>query len=615
MPFFSEETLQAVRSIPLYDIVRTRVELTRSGRNWKGLSPFSQEKTPSFYVLTEKNFFKCFSSGLAGDGIRFVQETEKLTFPEAVEALAERFSIPVRYASGDGPDPETRSLRQELFDIHDYARDYFHQAFLADHPVSESVRKYWIEDRGFSLDLAKEFHIGLSPPKTSRLMDILLDKGFSAKAIAESGLYHTGRSPRDPRSWFPVFRGRLMVPIRDHQRRVVAFTARQLDVTPKDHGSWKAKYINSPETLIFKKGQLLFNLDRASEAVGGAGRILLVEGQLDALRSWDCGLKETVAPQGTAVTEEQMNLVKRYTDHLDVLLDSDEAGLKAVLRLLPMAFKSRLQVRAIRLPEGADPDDFLRERGSRGLEDLTHQSGITFAGQSLLGDGEASPEDRAEVLASLFKILSACPSAVVREGYFEEAVVAAGVSRQAALEDYRRFQARETQTPSIGEGNPEKTGTKPPQTLTNPEADLLWAVSQNVAWADSLAQVIDHQWIRSSTVEGKLLSRILAQTEVDHIESTDDIQFLLETDEERDCFSGLVVDERPEFNMMTFVNQTLQSLARRFCRARINEIEQKISTYGHKPQDWTHVMNLKKEQQDLKRQLVNGPFPEIASPA
>jgi DNA primase len=615
MPFFSEETLQAVRSIPLYDIVRTRVELSRSGRNWRGLSPFSQEKTPSFYVLTEKNFFKCFSSGLAGDGIRFVQETEKLTFPEAVEALAERFSIPVRYASGEGPDPETRSLRQELYDIHDYARDYYHQALLADHPMSESVRQYWIKDRGFSLELAKEFQVGFSPPKASRLMDILLDKGFSTKALAESGLFHTGRTPQDPRSWFPVFRGRLMIPIRDHQRRVVAFTARQLDLTPKDHGSWKAKYINSPETLIFKKGQLLFNLDRASEAVSEAGRILLVEGQLDALRSWDCGLRETVAPQGTAVTEEQMNLIKRYTDHLDLLLDSDEAGLRAVLRLLPLAFQSRLQVRVIRLPEDEDPDDFLRQKGAAGITGLVHESGIEFAGKALLGTGPPSPEDRSRVLSSLFKILSACPSAVVREGYFDEAVAATGVSRKAALEDYRRFQADESRTAAPTERNSAKNGTKPSQTLTNPEADLLWAVSQNVAWAHPLAQVIDHQWISSTTVEGKLLSRILAQTEVDHIEGTDDIQFLLETDEERDCFSRLVVDDRPEFDMVTFVNQTLTSIARRFCRARVEEIEQEISKHGHNTADWTDVIRLKKEQQDLKRQLVNGPFPEISNPA
>jgi DNA primase len=615
MPFFSEETLQAVRSIPLYDIVRSRVELSRSGRNWKGLSPFTQENTPSFFVLTEKNFFKCFSSGLAGDGIRFVQETEKLTFPEAVEALAERFAIPVRYASGEGPDPETRSLRQELYDIHDYARDYFHQAFMADHPLSESVRDYWTQDRGFSLDLAREFQIGFSPPKRSRLMDILIGKGFSTKALAQCGLFHTGRHPNDPKTWFSVFRGRLMIPIRDHQRRVVAFTARQLDVTPQDHGSWKAKYINSPETLIFKKSHLLFNLDRASEAVSEAGRILLVEGQLDAVRSWDCGLKEAVAPQGTAVTVDQMKLVKRYTDHLDVLLDSDDAGQKAVLRLLPMAFECRLQVRVIQLPEDEDPDDFLREKGAPALGELEHESGIAFAGKSLLGKATPSPEDRARVLSELFKMLSACPSAVVREGYFEEAVAATGVSRGAALEDYRNFQSRESRNAEAAERNPAKKGTNPSQTLTNPEADLLWAVSQNVAWAESLAQVIDHQWIISTTVEGKLLSRILAQTEVDHIEGTDDIQFLLETDEERDCFSQLVVDDRPEFDMVTFLNQTLISLARRFFRARIEEIETEISKHSQTTKDWTPVMKLKKEQQDLKRQLVNGPFPVIPDPA
>ena len=179
LPFFSDETLQAVRSIPLYEIVRPVVELSRSGKNWRGLSPFSNEKTPSFFVLTDRNYFKCHSSGLAGDGISFVQETEKLTFQEAVEVLAERFNIQIKYASGMEPDREARSLRQELLDIHEYAREYYHSVFMADHSMSEQVRRYWTEQRGFTLELAREFSIGLSAPTSRKLMEILLSKKFS----------------------------------------------------------------------------------------------------------------------------------------------------------------------------------------------------------------------------------------------------------------------------------------------------------------------------------------------------------------------------------------------------------------------------------------------------
>jgi len=614
MPFFAEETLEAVRSIPLHEIVRSRVELSRSGRNWKGLSPFTQEKTPSFFVLTDKNFFKCFSSGLAGDGIRFIQETEKLDFQEAVEALAERFSIPVRFADGGRPNPEMRSLRQNLIDIHEYARDYYHQAFLSDHPVAEHVRRYWTDERGFNLDLAEAFGIGFAPPESRRLLELLLKKGFPLKAIATSGLFHAGRRPGDPEHWFFAFRGRLMIPIRNAQGQVIAFTARQLAQTPRDRDSWKAKYINSPETLLFKKGQLLFNLDRASREVGRAGRFLMVEGQLDALRCWDCGLREAVAPQGTAVTREQMELIRRYTSRIDILLDGDDAGKRAVETILPLAFAAELEVRILPLPNGEDPDDFLRREGRSGLDKVAAVSGIRFVAQSHLGNGDPSPESRARLLRKLYEILSNCPSAVVREGYVEEAIRVSGSSPEAARVDLKRFlQMRQPQrSPSVKMENLPSSGTKSSPLLTNLEADLLWAVSQDVAWIEPLAQVIDHQWIKSDSLEGKLLTRILAQTEVDRIESKDEIQYLLETDEERDCFSRFVVDERPDLNMMDFVNHSLTSLMKRFCRQRISDLEKEIFRLESTASDWSEVIARKREQQTLKQQLLKGPFPEIS---
>ncbi|MGC9452275.1 MAG: DNA primase [Oceanipulchritudo sp.] len=612
MPFFSEETLESVRSIPLYEVVRPTVELSRSGKNWRGLSPFSNEKTPSFYVLTDLNLFKCHSTGLAGDGIRFLQETEKLTFPEAVETLAERFAIPVRYASGGGPDPETRSLKQAVLDIHEYARDYFHQTFLADHPVSDQVRRYWVEERGFSMDLAREFHIGLAPPKSRRLLELLREKGFSHEALKESGLFNPGRHPSDPDSWFFLFRGRLMIPIRDLQGQVVAFTARQLDLTPRDHASWKAKYINSPETLVFHKSRLLFNLDRAREAVRESGRILLVEGQLDALRCWDAGLKEAVAPQGTSVTEEQLSLIKRYTDRLDVLMDSDAAGARAVLRLLPMAFKAGLEVHVICLPPGSDPDDFLRAHGVDGLTELRMDSGIHFAGRTLLGEGEPSPEQRSKVLEQLFEILAACPSAVVREGYFEEAVRVTGVSSAAARQDAARFsRGRRPENRASQREISGKPGTKTPETLTNLEGDLIWAVSQNVQWVELLAQVIDQQWIHLHTIEGRVLSHILAQATVDHLEGFHDILNSLETDEERDCLHRYRVQDREKLDVESFLNVTIASLARRFCKERVNSLDKEIAKFAHADSDASKLRQLVKERRELKQFLLSGPFPEL----
>jgi DNA primase len=610
MPFFSEETLQAVRSIPLYEIVRPVVELSRSGKNWRGLSPFSNEKTPSFFVLTERNYFKCHSSGLAGDGISFIQETEKLTFSEAIEALAERFNVPIKYASGAEPDREARSMRQALLDIHEYTRDYYHKVFMLDHPVSEEIRRYWTEERGFTLELAEAYSIGFSPPKSRRLLDFLLEKKFSTEALAKSGLFHVGRQPDNPDSWFFVFRGRLMVPIRDLQGHVVAFTARQLDQTPRDHGSWKAKYINSPETPIFKKSQLLFNLDRAKDFVGKRNRLLLVEGQLDALRCHEVGLEEAAAPQGTSITEEQLALVKRYTDRLDVLLDSDAAGAKAVLRLIPLAFKTGLEVHVLSLPEGLDPDDFLRQNGNEGLNSLTVQSGMMFAGKALLEGDSPSPEQRFKALNTLFDMLASCSSAVVREGYFQEAVEATGAPMGAAKADFDRYFEKKRSADRVPvRPLPRNPETNSSETLTNLEGDLIWAILKNVEWANSLAQVIDHQWIRIQNIEGKLLSRILAQTTVDHIENSGDIYFLMENDEERACLARYETDDRPERDMDAFVNEILASLVRRFCRERVEYLNKEISNQGHRQSSANNIVDFMKERRELILFMQNGPFP------
>jgi DNA primase len=612
MPFFSDETLQAVRSIPLYEIVRAEVELSQIGKNWRGLSPFTQEKTPSFFVLTDKNIYKCHSSGLAGDGIAFVQEMEKLNFAEAVETLAERFAIPVRYASGGAPDPGQRSLKQALLDIHEYAREFFHQRFLADTPDAEAIRSYWMEERGFSLELAKTFHIGLSPAEGNELLERLLEKKFPVEALSQSGLFFAGSQKYQTAFWRPVFRGRLMVPIRDIQGQVIAFTARQLDLTPRDHPSWKAKYINSPETPIFKKGQLLFNLDRAREAVRQNERFLLVEGQLDALRCWSAGLQEAIAPQGTSVTEGQISLIKRYTDHLDVLLDADAAGMRAILRLLPMAFAKGIQVRVLTLPDGSDPDTFIRERGADAFRAIEPESAIHFAGRQLFGEAEHTPEKRSAVLQELFRLLQASQSAVVREGYFMEAVAVSGVSMAAAEEDYQQFlndvNARNTDRQFVQRKKNEKNSA---QTLTNLEGDLLFSLLQNANWAESLAQVIDHQWIKSETNEGKILSRILAQATVDPIENVDDLYALLESDEERQCFHGILSEERFQIDMQTFVNETLASVYRRHLRLSIRQLEEHINREALQNGGFSKVRELVQKKTQLVRQLAVGPFPSL----
>ncbi len=340
--------------VNLADVVSRVVTLRKTGARFKGLCPFHSEKTPSFHVDPEKGFYKCFGCGKAGDAITFVRETEQLSFTEAIEAIGQRFGVVIEYEEGSGPTREDRSLRQEIFDLHEQAAELFHETFKGAQATGDFMRSYWTGQRRFPLDLADEFKIGATAPDDSALAARLWKRRPSEDALRQCGLFFVrDSSALTLGALRPRFRGRLMIPIRDHQGRVVAFTARQTSLTPEDDPAHEAKYVNSPETPIFTKGNLLFNLDRARGNVGDDRPFVLVEGQLDALRCWQVGLKTAVAPQGTSITESQLALLRRYHPQVECFFDSDPAGQKAALRFLPMALKAGIEARFL-APAGAE---------------------------------------------------------------------------------------------------------------------------------------------------------------------------------------------------------------------------------------------------------------------
>ncbi|MBL4574665.1 MAG: DNA primase [Opitutaceae bacterium] len=441
MPAIKSNSIRELKErIQIYDVVSQSVSLKRAGSSFKGLSPFNEERTPSFFISPDKNLFKCFSSGKAGDIITFVMETEKLTFTEAVESLARRFNVELEYEAG-GRQQEDRSLRQELFDLHELATEHFHQLFLAQNEGGNFIRDYWINDRSFPLSLAEDFKIGFAPPDGGNLARVLQQKKFSLAALRQSGLLYARGNDSHP-SFRPRFRGRLMIPIRDHQNRVIAFTARQLSVTPQDDPSREAKYINSPETPIFIKGNILFNLDRARLQVTPEHPFLLVEGQLDAMRCHQVGLTTAIAPQGTGITAQQISLIRRYEPQVECLLDGDDAGQKAALRMLPIALKATVDVRFLILPAGQDPDLLLKEKGASALDELrkTSLNAIAFAANSILPNpSEATPQEKAHACEQLFAIIEQVESDVAKSGLLDEASKLLKINLRAIETDFHRY--------------------------------------------------------------------------------------------------------------------------------------------------------------------------------
>ena len=540
MPLFTQRFLDEIRTrVSIVDVVSPYTQLRKMGREWRGLSPFNAEKTPSFFVNPEKNVFKCYSSGYGGDTIRFVQLKENLNFQEAVETLAHRFGISPEYEHGTPQEARKMSLSREIYAINALAVDYYHAAFLAQTPDGVKIRAFWTQTRKFPLDLAKEFLVGYAPTDAAGLIALLREKKHSPEALRECGLFFAnGMHPR--------FRGRLMIPIRDVQKRVVGFAARQTPMTPTDIEYEKGKYVNSPETPVFKKGALLFNLDRAKEHVEEDGSFLLVEGQLDALRCWQCGLKSVVAPQGTAVTEAQIAALRNYrAGKLECLLDGDGAGQKATLeKLLPYALKAGMELSVLPLPEGADPDELLRDGGAAAFDSVRKNalSPMEFAARASLPHGRApSPRERADAFANLAKLILLCDSEIAAQGYLRDAARFLGIDSTDAAHDFsalRRAHLRREARPILPEDatqepEPEAPENEGSRQLTPADDELLLLVLNHDALAKAISESMRPDWVNTSALSGRLLDRILGALREGAIERVDQFDSLVETEEER----------------------------------------------------------------------------------
>jgi len=570
--------------VAIYDVVSPYVNLKKSGAKWKGLSPFNSEKTPSFYVDPAKNLYYCFSSSQGGDIFKFVQTKENLGFQEAVEALAQRFGVTLEYEDGPGgAGRETMSLRKELLDLHEAATAHFHACFQRPDDGAAFIRQYWTETRRFTPELAAEFKIGWAPPDGGGLLDALVKKKFSTEALQKCGLFFYREGERDPARGRPRFRGRLMIPIRDIQGRVIAFTARQTGRTPEDDPAREAKYVNSPETPLFHKSDVLFNLDRAHAPVREAGRFVLVEGQLDALRCWSVGVTSAVAPQGTAITENQFILMRRYAGRVDCLLDGDAAGQRAALRALPLALKAGLEIRYLVLPPESDPDELFLEQGLAALAELdrTAESAMTFAVRSLLPSLNPGPRDKAEALRAIFEILAQCDSAVMRADYLAEACRHARADRTAAERDFTRYLAQQSNRRYAAPAAPapETAGPEPiaNDKLTTAVEELLMLSFHYENHAPGIAQIVEPQWIDTSAWAGRLLNRCLAAHREGLWPGANHLDQLIETEEERQALTNLRSRPFETEDPTQAVNQCIKAIFENHFRRELSNLKNRAA--------------------------------------
>src|ERR1700758_1616041 len=410
---FTPQFLEDIRArLPVSEVVSKRVKLKRAGREWKGLSPFQQEKTPSFTVNDQKGFYHDFSSGKHGNIFDFVMETEGVSFPEAVERCAAIAGVPLPAATPDAARHEQR--RRTLHDVMELAAKFFTDTLAA--RTGAKARGY-LGDRAISPAAQLQFRLGYSPADRFALKEHLGSLGISTEDMVEAGLLIAGDDIPVP---YDRFRDRVMFPITDARGRVIAFGGRALE---KDVA---AKYLNSPETPLFHKGDNLYNLATARAAAHNGASLIVVEGYVDVIAMVTSGFGAAVAPLGTALTENQLALIWKMSDEPILCFDGDRAGQKAAWRAADLALpllKPGKSLRFALLPEGQDPDDLARSGGRGAIEEVIAASrglvDVVWA-REVEGGNFATPERRAALEARIGELSNAIRDEVVRRYYRQD---------------------------------------------------------------------------------------------------------------------------------------------------------------------------------------------------
>jgi DNA primase len=382
---FPPSILDEIRArLPVSAVAGRRVRLQKAGREWKGLSPFGAEKTPSFFVNDQKGSFFDFSSGKNGDIFKFVMETEGLSFPEAVERLAAEAGVPLPRMTAEAEAQEER--RKGLHEVMELAASFFEAQLRSE--LGLGARRY-LTGRDLDEEVRKAFRLGYAPAERFALRDHLADKGVDAATMMEAGLLVHGEDIAVP---YDKFRDRVMFPIADAKGRVIAFGGRALS------SEVAAKYMNSPETPLFHKGRLLFNHHKARKAAHDTGSVIVVEGYVDVIAMTRAGYPQVVAPMGTALTEEQLALLWRMADEPIICLDGDKAGRKAAWRAIDVALPTLEPGKSLRfatLPEGQDPDDLARSGGSAAVAEVIGAA-LPLVDMLWMREAEAGPIDTPE---------------------------------------------------------------------------------------------------------------------------------------------------------------------------------------------------------------------------
>lgn len=404
------------------EVIGDFVQLKRAGSNYKGLSPFSNERTPSFMVSPVKQIWKDFSSGKGGNAIAFLMEHEHFTYPEAIRYLAKKYHIDIEENEQSTEEKAQADERESLYIVSEYAQQYF-QDTLFNTEAGKAIGMTYFKERGFTEETIQKFRLGFSPDEWTAFTDTALAKGYQLEFLEKTGLTIVNGDRK-----FDRFKGRVMFPIHSMSGRVLGFGGRILTNDKK-----QAKYLNSPESEIYHKSKVLYGIFFAKQAIAKADNCYLVEGYTDVIQMHQKGIENVVASSGTALTQDQIRLIHRLTPNITVLYDGDAAGLRASIRGVDLILEQGMNVKVCTFPDGDDPDSFARKTAYEDLVLYLENNAtdfIRFKASLLMQEAQNDPIKKAETIRDMVESISKIPDLIKREVYVRECASIMDISEQ-----------------------------------------------------------------------------------------------------------------------------------------------------------------------------------------
>ncbi|RYJ39754.1 DNA primase [Flavobacterium anhuiense] len=474
----SQSTIDAVfETARVEEVIGDFVNLKRAGSNFKGLSPFSDERSPSFMVSPAKGIWKDFSSGKGGNSVAFLMEHSHFTYPEAIRYLAKKYNIEIEETEQTEAEKANTDIRESMYLVSEFAAKYF-QDVLLNSEEGKAIGLSYFKERGFTNETIKKFNLGYSPETWDAFTKEALGKGYKLEFLESTGL----TIPREDRP-FDRFKGRVMFPIQSMSGRVLGFGGRILTNDKK-----AAKYLNSPESDIYHKSKVLYGIYHAKQSIAKQNNCYLVEGYTDVIQFNQAGIENVVASSGTALTPDQIRLINRLTRNITVLFDGDAAGLRASIRGIDLILEEGMNVRVCSFPDGEDPDSFARKNSHDELVAYLENNSkdfIQFKASILMNEAKNDPIKKADLIRDMVTSISKIPDRIQREVYIQECARIMDISEQVLTstlaqliqkdiadankkqkQEQRPFEVVRNQPPQAGTfsgGDPEDPRTGPPE--------------------------------------------------------------------------------------------------------------------------------------------------------